>query len=293
MPLELVFSKLKTMPHPSSILTRYWPIALIAILHAPLVRAGEFQTDSLQVKLPKAWADRAKIKVVPANPLYTSAEAAALKADPRMMKKGSYENMPEHVQIHLSAIFPDSWHPEITLQSVDECSRILDPEGHPYQGTKQAVDELWTIATKPAAYHKGEELPFFGNLDASQSIAVGLKSIPFAGGLGIRYLTQYDVEPSLLFDGSLMYIYEGLTKDRKYLVSATFPLHLEGLATEKTKAHLGFSMEQGHYGELEKNIRVYREKATAWLNERLDQITPSLKQLDEIMASLEVTEPQR
>ena len=263
----------------------------LAALTAPLCAEDTepFHFDNVQLSLPASWSSAVKGRLVPALPLYNKHAAALFKADPMNQLKPGYENMPRHVELRLSlpAVFPVKEHafqPEITVHPVAEFARIYEPEKDSEKNMLKAFDEVWSVASEPAKRKAGKPLPFIPFLDAEQGVSVCFRPVKFAGGKGFRFITQFDIEASLLSERGLVYVFQGMTDDRKTYVLATFPVRLDGLLKDFAGEHLGYSTKD--YERLEKEITTYRSKAGAWIEANQERLVPDLKTLDAIMASL-------
>jgi len=254
--------------------------------------AKPFHFDAMHLILPGSWAAKAQGRIVKAVPLYDERDAAAYKADKTNQLKPSYENMPRHIEISFDVrpVFPVKDHafkPQITVHPVAEFLRIYEPEEDSVKRMTHCFDQLWSVATKPAKVNLARPLPFIPFLDATQGVTVGFKPVNFSGGKGFRFITQFEIETSLLSDDGLVYVFQALTDDRKSYVLATFPIHLEGLPqTNRDGEHLGYSTKQ--YEKLEKEIEMYHRKATKWLTESESKMMPELKTLDDIVASVKL-----
>ncbi len=249
-----------------------------------------FTFKQLSLQMPESWVTQAEAKVVPAVPLYNAEAAAELKKDPLSMLKPDYSNMPEHVSLSLAgaplyAGKEFAFVPEIMILPVAEFTRICDPEQKASPEMVAAFAEIASLAEKKTEPEAGQPLPFVPYLDASQSVTVAFRTLNSGGGgKGFRFVTQYDIEPSLLSEDRLTYIYQGLSADWKTYVVVTIPILLGGMPKADAKEHLGFSTE--NYEEFMKKVGDYRKKASAWLVENEEKMKPSLKMLDTMMCSI-------
>jgi hypothetical protein len=263
---------------------------IVATAHSEETKPYQFK--ELRLSLPSSWLAHAQARVVPAQPLYSPEAARLLKEDPLRRRRPVYETMPQHLELRFGplTIFPKehAFHPEITVHPVADYARIFEPE----DATKEMLrgfDEIWNTATDPAAVHLGKPLPFIPVSDGEQGVTVLHKPLSFVGGKGFRFITRFEIEASLLSDHGLVYVFEGLTNDRKTYVLATFPILLEGLPGADAKEHLGYSLRA--YQKFEKEIDAYHDKASAWLVANQAKMEPNLKLLDEIVASIAIAAP--
>jgi hypothetical protein len=172
---------------------------------------------------------------------------------------------------------------------VADFARIFEPEKDSTKNMLRTFAQLWDAASDPATVQAGKPLPFIPALDAEQGITVLYKPLSFAGGKGFRFITQFDIEASLLSEQGLVYVFEGMTHDRKTYVLATFPVRLEGLLKADAEEHLGYRTKP--YLKFEKEIDDYHQKAKAWLESNQSKIEPELKVLDDIASSIAITAP--
>lgn len=78
------------------------------------------------------------------------------------------------------------------------------------------------LATQPKSWE--DDIPISFGEDSSQTLRAHVKYINFKNGKGVLYLTQYDIEISLINDSGLTYVFQGLTDDGINYVTATFPV---------------------------------------------------------------------
>ena len=148
-------------------------------------------------------------------------------------------------------------------------------------------------ATTDLKSRKDELMPRIPLWDGSQSIQVKLKQLPFQSGKGVIYLTQFDIEPSLINNEGLIYCFQGLTGDGKYYVLAEFAVELPFLP----ESYQVFEFEEYNlpvyfYKEPEKNQKQY-EKYISEIAKRLeklpqDEFEPNLNRFEEIISTLKV-----
>ena len=148
-------------------------------------------------------------------------------------------------------------------------------------------------ATTDLKSRKDELMPRIPLWDGSQSIQVKLKQLPFQSGKGVIYLTQFDIEPSLINNEGLIYCFQGLTGDGKYYVLAEFAVELPFLP----ESYQVFEFEEYNlpiyfYKEPEKNQKQY-EKYTSKIAKRLeklqqDEFDPNLNYFEELISTLKV-----
>ena len=126
-------------------------------------------------------------------------------------------------------------------------------------------------------------------VNAGQIFAAKPLIIPFQNGRGLRILTQYDQYPAPVNNRELIYQFQGLTNDGKYLVVAILPVSASILAEdEKPEAAVpagGIPLpasggpDQAYYDNVTKALDAMYE----------DSFNPSLFQLDALIQSIQVT----
>ena len=126
--------------------------------------------------------------------------------------------------------------------------------------------------------------PFLPFLDMSPQYTVQRRALAFAGGRGIRVLTQFVPDVGFAQSGQLSYVFQGLTTDGQYYVLLTMPLALSGLAGRDDDTHLGFTLTQ-----LDTDRAAdarYEAAIDALLRKRGKELQPDLAGLDALVRSL-------
>lgn len=144
------------------------------------------------------------------------------------------------------------------------------------------IDNLeWALANRPSGGSLSN-LPFLPIWNAAQLFSAKVTYFDFQNGSGIRYLTMYGQAVSPVDNHNLFYTYQGLTDDGQYLISAVLPVyHLDLPDDGTTEVDDWFAFDQ--------NWDTYIVGTLQWLNgQDADNFTPSLSQLDEMMASFQI-----
>lgn len=171
-------------------------------------------------------AAQIKMETVPASPL----EIETDKADIVAPEQTRFTLLGTYAQRRQSSFFS----PQIDIYRISDYRSALSKSA---SYTQQFDNEIWTLRTllteRPAFVEK--EIPFlpFG-VDAIQSFRARIRYIDFNNGRGIMFLTQYNIEPSLINNTGLVYIFQGLTDDNLHYVSATFPVAAPSLPNNMT-----------------------------------------------------------
>lgn len=151
-------------------------------------------------------------------------------------------------------------------------------------------ESVKTSAGGLTAALKAQQLPkasSFGPIPpvhAGQVFHAQVKFFQFNGGKGVRYLTMYAQDVSPVVNERLVYVYQGLTDNGNYVISATFPLRTDALPNkyEDVKDFPDFSGTNA--GDL---YEAYMKKTTAALDQlKLNAFQPSLDDLDAIVQSI-------
>lgn len=76
--------------------------------------------------------------------------------------------------------------------------------------------------------HRGRDhwegrMPFVPMYDVGEALRAKVSYIDFRGGHGVAFVTQYMMEDTLVSNQALAYVFQGLTDDGNYYVSAAFP----------------------------------------------------------------------
>jgi len=125
-----------------------------------------------------------------------------------------------------------------------------------------------------------DPMPFFTVWNAGQMIASQVKFLDFRNGSGVRYLTQYGQGISPFDNQHLFYTFQGITNDKKWLVSAILPVSNLVLPDPDTLlADPGFI----------DNFAAYIDSTRILLNDLPDSsYIPNLTLLDGLFQSLEI-----
>lgn len=151
--------------------------------------------------------------------------------------KPSYENYPEHPAFKFkggyAAVYEklseNEWQPEIRIYPIAEYQQafaIANVDGKEIYVSKSLAELKRLLASPTPSFQSfGGQAPFALYMDAHQAFQTKAHFIDFANGKGVFYLTEWDDdEASVITNQGLLYIFQGLTNDGKYLVSATFPV---------------------------------------------------------------------
>jgi hypothetical protein len=156
----------------------------------------------------------------------------------------------------------------------------------------EKIKDLKDAITNPS--NKRDELmpriPFW---DGSQTAQLKLTQTSFQNGKGVFYLTQFDIEPSLLNNEGLTYCFQGITNDGKNYVLAEFAVKLPFLPESYNVSEFeGYKLPQYFYKEPQKNQKQY-EKYVSNIAKRLQKVSqeefiPNLNDFIKLISSLKI-----
>jgi hypothetical protein len=125
------------------------------------------------------------------------------------------ETYPAHVEFSLTG-YPSSntaFEPLIRVYPVSELGVVAASTG---QQLKELLSERPT--TLPAT------LPLLPALPAGQLVHAGIRYLSFENGSGVRMLTQFAQDSWPVNNEGLVYVFQGLTRDERYYISAFLPV---------------------------------------------------------------------
>ena len=245
--------------------------------------ATTISRDGWSLQLPRG--SQAGFTAVEANPLYNEQDRREFAATGAHLKPDFY-NLPAHLRVDLAPNQDDRntfFAAALYLIPVQPYLSILSPvENQQDTWTRKEHSALqrW-LAGPPEAVRDWPFLPF---LDMSPQYTVQRRALDFAGGHGIRVLTQFVPDVGFAQSGQLSYVFQGLTKDGTHYVLLTMPLTLSGLAGRDDDTHLGFTLTQ-----LDTDRAAdarYAAAIDALLRKRARELQPDLAGLDALVRSL-------
>jgi hypothetical protein len=161
-------------------------------------------------------------------------------------------------------------------------------------GTKQIKEAFANLGKvlKDEKFHVKNQIPFIPFYDAEQAFVGKVKLFPFQNGTGIFFLTQFNIEPSLINNEGLSYIFQGITGDGKNYVLAEFPASVSFLPSdfdaneyEDYKISERFTADKSN----EKKYNEYVSKISARLEKTSpNEFEPNLNLFEELISSLKI-----
>lgn len=188
---------------------------------------------------------------------------------------------------HESAFFT----PEVSIYHIQKYKEALAKSPAYVQSFESDVQSLKAILdARPASIER--EVPFlpFGT-DATQAFVSHLKYMNFKNGRGLIFLTQFNIEPSLVNNQGLIYVFQGLTDDGLYYVSARFPVTLPFLpAGYQSKTFEKYSLSMFHGSDEKSNQENYKQYLETIKRRIVDlpakTFQPNLTLVDNLIRSL-------
>jgi hypothetical protein len=205
---------------------------------------------------------------------------------------------PTHVAFHLEgsysaehrSSFFDS--PAIHVYSISEYKKVLGASKLYVEQLDRDVQALKRdLRDKPP--HVDSTIPVLPWVDAVQAFRAHVKYIEFTNGKGILFLTQYNIEPSIINNDGLAYIFQGLSDDGQYYISATFPVSAPNLPKSfDTQTFEGYTIPENYYKDFESNKKAYQQYLDR-IGQQLSELPPEkyqpeLRLFEELISSLRI-----
>ncbi len=138
-------------------------------------------------------------------------------------------------------------------------------------------------------------MPFVPMYDAGEALRAKVSYLDFRNGAGVAFVAQYTIEDTLISNQALAYVFQGLTADGAYYISAAFPVAAPFLPadyTDEEAARHGLRFLGGNPSPAFRRKYKNYLAATARRLEALapDQYRPRLRLLDELVRSLHINQ---
>ncbi|MEZ4557560.1 MAG: META domain-containing protein [Caldilineaceae bacterium] len=128
-------------------------------------------------------------------------------------------------------------------------------------------------------------MPVLPPVPATNDLAVQPAYVDFGSGSGVRFVGRFVQAADPVYNGQLLYIYQGLTDDGRYLVSMQWPVTAAGLTDDPA------TVPTDDYATADA-FEAYRAQVVDQLNGlSADEWTPSLDALDALVNSLTLSLP--
>jgi hypothetical protein len=188
-----------------------------------------------------------------------------------------------------------SFHPEIIVYPIAEYIKLFQGSEDYSDVLDEKFQNLKTTISKQPSVIKGE-YPFIPFVDATQILHSHLSYLSFKDGKGIGFVTQFNSsDPILVNNKNIVYVFQGITSNGKYLISATFPLKSSLLPDgQHVESHKGYIIPENFFKREnlslnEENYKNYILSVEQELNSATDeQFTPNLAEIKKMLSSIEI-----
>jgi len=182
--------------------------------------------------------------------------------------------------------------PEIHVYSISEYKKVMAASKRYVEALENDIEAMKRILRdKPP--HVNTAIPVLPWVDAVQAIRAHVKYVEFRNGKGVLFLTQYNIEPSIINNDGLSYIFQGLTDDGQYYISATFPVSAPNMPKSfDADTFEGYTIPENFYKDSGSNQRAYQEyldRMERKLNDLpAEEYKPRLLLFEELIGSLRI-----
>ena len=188
---------------------------------------------------------------------------------------------------------------EFTLVGYPPRSTAFEPQVQVYPvgelgetGT-QIAQELRDILAEKTSSLPGS-LPILPNMHAGQLVHAQGKYLSFRGGSGVRLLTQFAQNSWPVNNADLVYVFQGLSQDNAYYISAFLPVSASFLPDAvddpaSVPAVDGVSFPDFNSADFDSEYGRYQQAITKALNSTPpEEFQPDLSALDRLIESMEI-----
>ena len=184
--------------------------------------------------------------------------------------------------------------PEINIYPVAEFRQAFAKANNYVEVFDEKIKSLQDIISKKTA--KKEDLPRIPFYDGAPEVLAHFKYTTFKNGVGVLYITQYNVDYATIINNQqLVCVFQGLTSDKKYYVSASFPLTLKGLSENSDESRFGdYKLPQTYFDaktnptEFARYKRYLSAVETLLNKAKPNEFDPDLDKIENTISSLEV-----
>lgn len=189
----------------------------------------------------------------------------------------------------------------VDLRLVDYPSRNTSFEPsiqvYPVEGLGQSATEIAQelkdlLRKRPAGLANG--LPVLPALPAGELVLAGVQYLRFENGTGIRVVTQFGQDAWPVNNEGLVYVFQGLTSDDRYYISAFLPVSAAFLPDQvsdpaQVPAIDGIGFPEHGSPDFDSAYARYQKAVMQVLSSApADEFVPSLSLLDSLIGSLQV-----
>ncbi len=174
--------------------------------------------------------------------------------------------------------------PYVAVFPIEEFKKAYAVVPDMAKGLTEEIAKIRTISEGTGPISLDKDFPYGVFFDASQAFRAHATRVPFKSGKGFGFLTQFNIEPTLINNENMSYVLQGVTADGKYYILAEFYV-TSPLAAPKMDGttHDGYAITN------EKGYPAYVAKTAKKLdNSPARDFTPNLEKLDELFKSITV-----
>jgi hypothetical protein len=189
---------------------------------------------------------------------------------------------------------------ELTLadyRSINELEPQIQvyPVGELSESGKQIVQELkQLLAEKPTTLPIGIGIPILPPLHAGQLTHAQIQYLTFTNGSGVRVLTQFAQNAWPINNEDLVYVFQGLTDDGRYYVSAFLPVSAPFLPDHVDEPENVPAVDGVIFPKFDSSsFNSLYDRYQRTIMQKLDStppegFSPALNKLDDLIGSLQV-----
>jgi len=202
--------------------------------------------------------------------------------DPALLSEIISESIPASPDAPEAFRLPD--HVYITMDVNTPCDRSAWIYSIPVEeyiqinpGVEATLTDLRNLLElKPTALPYDKKIPHLPHPNAAQVMQASISYLEFQNGSGVRSLLIYTQNLIRADVCNFQYIYQGLTHDGRYFISATIPIFIPVLEENSVKGKIFFNHQEIY-------IRYIEALVSA---QSLENFSPDLSFLDAMMRSL-------
>lgn len=235
--------------------------------------------------------------------LDTTVKAETVEDQPLSRQSDKPDSVrPRHIVFHFEGNYGDRckesfFKPEIHIYPIERYREQFKVSKENLELFDKKVAEL-KKGLEIKAFAVGE-IPFVDFVDATQAFESYVQFDSFQNGEGVWFLTQFNIEPSLINNQGLTYIFQGVTKDGNHLILATFPVSLGFLPSTYGANKYGnyelptffVDADKKREAQIRNEYEQYVKAINTQIqNAHLNEFRPDLTYLQEIIRTLRLEE---
>jgi hypothetical protein len=236
---------------------------------------------SIDVNIPPVFVQPIQGLSLSLNGIAGSAEATRTAGYINQRSWVDLDALPEHIRVTFDGITTtaqfDPRQKQILIIPLENYRAIFrNVQATIFNSTTVELQNV--LATQPPALN--EALPLLPTSDQSQAFYTAPRYIPFNGGKGVRYLTQFTQEITAATSSNLSYVYQGLSDDGRYLIAAYLPISTTAMPTSAAE------ITKDVRDAMKRDYKGYIAGVVSALDSAPQSFTPSLAALDATMGSI-------